>query len=79
MHEAGEELRMFDKINKRKMSKKKLRLATSGQLAVVALENCADEVLKPSIVSEILEGSKVENNCSTLSKVVKKKKKCLKN
>ena len=68
MHEAGEELRMLDKVNKRKMSKKKLRLATTGKLAVVALENCADEVLKPSIVSEILEGFKVENNCSSLSK-----------
>ena len=68
MHEAGEELRMLDKVNKRKMSKKKLRLATTGKLAVVALENCADEVLKPSIVSKILEGFKVENNCSSLSK-----------
>ena len=59
---------MFDKKSKKKMSKKKLEPATSGQLAVVALEYCANEAIKPSFVSKILEGLKAPNNCSTLPK-----------
>ena len=51
------------------MSKKKLGLPKSTQLAVVALNYFTDEALRSPFVSKILEESKVPNNCSTLSKV----------
>ena len=59
---------MFYKKSKKKMTKKILEPATSIQLAVVALEYCTNEAIKLSFTSEILEGLKTPNNCSTLPK-----------
>ena len=77
---AANDLGIFEKINKEKMSEEELGTVISSQLAEVAMKYWSEESKNPVVVNKILAGLKIPANCSaicvpTLNEAVAKNRK----
>ena len=61
---AANDLGIFEKMNKVKMSEEELGRAISSQLAEVAMKYWSAESNNPVVVNKILDGLKIPANCS---------------
>ena len=61
---AANDLAIFEKINKEKMSEEELGPAISNQLAEVAIKYWSEGPKNPVVVTKILDGLKILANCS---------------
>ena len=68
---AANDLGIFEKINKEKLSKEELGPAISSQLAEMAMKFWSEEPKYPVVVNKILDGLKISANCSGVRVYIK--------